>query len=264
MRLRLLPLLVLLAMGLGATPRQGATRPSPNPRASAPQVYRWKDEKGNIQITNTPPPPGAELLTEAPPPMALEADRGDRLVVRQSGRASRAKASDLTPDQVSAWEALDKAMGEARRQGHKKTLEAVVSLLIDNSRWSNGLGFVALMPAVALALMTLLGWWIAYHLPPFQRRILVGAFTFSGVVLGQILLSHFLYRPQFYRLRLNLTLLTEHYLGGDLRVGPRNREALAAHWEALDAASGPLSPPWRFPAEVEALEDTLKRVVVEP
>jgi hypothetical protein len=259
MRLRLLPLLALLALGLGAAPRQAGGERTP-----APRVYRWKDDKGKIQITNTPPPPGAELLSDPPPPLALEADRGDRLVVRQSGRASRAKATDLTPEQTAAWEALDKAMGEARKQGNKRTLEAVVSLLIEQSRWSNGLGFVALLPLVALALMTLLGWWIAYNLPRSQRRIIVGAFSLSGAVMGQILLSHFLYRPQFYRLQLNLTLLTDHYLGGDLRLGPKNREALRGHWTTLEGAAGPLNAPWRFPAEVQALEDTLKRVVVEP
>lgn len=260
MRLRCLPLLALLALGLGAAPRQGGAERTPQ----APRVYRWKDDKGKIQITNTPPPPGAELLSDPPPPLALEADRGERLVVRQSGRASRTKAADLTPEQVAAWEALDKAMAEARKQGNRRTLEAVVSLLIDQSRWSNGLGFVALLPLVALALMALLGWWIAYNLPRSQRRGVIAAFTFSGLVLGQILLSHFLYRPQFFRLRLNLTLLTDHYLGGDLRVGPKNRELLRERWAALEAATGPLNAPWRFPAEVGALEDTLKRVVVEP
>jgi hypothetical protein len=259
MRFRLLPLLLLLALGLGAAPRQGGPE-----RAQAPRVYRWKDDKGKMQITNTPPPPGAELLPDAPPPLALEADRGDRLVVRQSGRAARAKATDLTPEQTAAWEALDKAMGDARKQGNRRTMEAVVALLIDQSRWSNGLGFVALLPLVALALMALLGWWIAYNLPRLQRQVIIGAFTLSGVVMGQILLSHFLYRPQFFRLQLNLTLLTDHYLGGDLRVGPKNREALRARWAALEAATDPLNAPWRFPAEVEALEDTLKRVVVEP
>ncbi|HJV23616.1 MAG TPA: DUF4124 domain-containing protein [Holophagaceae bacterium] len=256
---RLLPLLLATALGLAAAPRQDAPA-----RPSAPKVYRWKDEKGKIQITNTPPPPGAPVLEEPPPPMALESDRGDKLLVRQSGGSARSKPADLNPEQQAAWEALDKALGQARRRGDKATLQAVVSSLISESRWSNGLGFVALMPAVALALMGLMGWWIAFNLPGSQRRPLIGAFVFSGLVLGQLMLCQFLYRPQFFRMRLNLTLLTDFYLGGDLRMGPKNREAVQAHWSKLEAASSPLSAPWRFPAEVSALEDTLKRVVVEP
>lgn len=267
----LLRLLALAAFGLLVTsaPMRAQTPPAahgqePAARASAPKVYRWKDEKGKIQITNTPPPPGALVLEEPPPPMGLEADRGAKLLVRQSGASARSKPTDLAPEQQAAWEALDKALGEARRRGNKATLEAVVSSLIHESRWSNGLGFVALMPLVALALMGFTGWWIAFNLPKSQRRPLIGAFTFSGIVLGQLMLSHFLYRPQFYRIRLNLTLLTDFYLGGDLRIGPKNREAVQAHWTALDNASSPTAAPWRFPAEVNALEATLKRVVVEP
>ncbi len=256
--LRLL-LLLAMATGLAAAPRQE----TPSKPAGA-KVYRWKDEKGKIQITNTPPPPGAPVLEEPPPPLALESDHGGKLLVKQSGASSRSKPADLSPEQQAAWEALDKALGNARRRGDKATQEAVVSLLIQNSRWSNGLWYVAFMPVIALALMGLLGWWIAFNLPASQRRPMIGGFVFSGIVLGQLLLSHFLYRPQFYRLRLNLTLLTDFYLGGDLRMGPKNREALQAHWTALEAASASTAPPWRFPAEVSALEDTLKRVVVEP
>jgi hypothetical protein len=264
LRLSLLPLLVVAAMGLMAEPAPAGIRGQEPTRPAVPKVYRWKDEKGKIQITNTPPPPGAVVLEEPPPPMGLEADRGAKLVVRQSGASARSKPTDLTPEQQAAWEALDKALGEARRRGNKATLEAVVSSLIRESRWSNGLGFVALIPVVAFLLMGLTGWWIAFNLPRSQRRPLIGAFIFSGLVLGQLMLCHFLYRPQFYRLRLNLTLLTDFYLGGDLRMGPKNREAVQAHWAVLDGACSPTSAPWRFPAEVSALEETLKRVVVEP
>lgn len=265
----LLPLLALMALGglclpLMAQAPSGGRGPEPALRSPAPKVYRWKDDKGKIQITNTPPPSGAAVLEEPPPPMGLETDTGAKLVVRQSGASSRSKPADLNPEQQAAWEALDKALGEARRRGDKATLQAVVASLIHQSRWSNGLGFVALIPLVVLALMGLTGWWIAFNLPRSQRRPLIGAFLFTGIVMGQLMLSHFLYRPQFYRLRLNLTLLTDFYLGGDLRMGPKNREALHAHWSALDAACSPISGPWRFPAEVSALEDTLKRVVVEP
>lgn len=271
LRLPLLRLMALAVFGLlvAPAPMRAQAPPAgqaqePAARGSAPKVYRWKDEKGKIQITNTPPPPGALVLEEPPPPMGLEADRGAKLLVRQSGASARSKPTDLAPEQQAAWEALDKALGEARRRGNKATLEAVVSSLIHESRWSNGLGFVALMPLVALALMGLTGWWIAFNLSRSQRRPLIGAFIFSGLVLGQLMLSHFLYRPQFYRLRLNLTLLTDFYLGGDLRIGPKNREAVQAHWAALDSACSPTAAPWRFPAEVNALEATLKRVVVEP
>lgn len=258
---RLPVLLLLLTAALGA----GQARPTNAPAAPAPpQVYRWKDDKGKIQITNTPPPPGAVVLEAPPPPLGLEADPGPRVVVRQSQSGNRSKPSDLSPGQKAAWENLDRALAEARRKGDRATLQAVASSLIRDSRWGNGLGFVAFMPFVALALLSLLGWWAGYTLPPTQRLPLVGAFVLTGLVLGQLLLAHFLYRPQFYRLRLNLTFLTDYYLGGDLRLGPKNREALQAHWTALEAASAPSAAPWRFPAEVDALEETLRRVMVEP
>jgi len=249
-------ILLLLALPLAA----GQTRQPGAP--AAPQVYRWKDDKGKIQMTNTPPPPGAVVLEAPPPPMALEPDTGPKVVVRQSG--NRSKPSELSPGQKAAWEALDQALSEARRKGDRATLQAVASSLIRDSRWGNGLGFVAFLPFVALALFSCLGWWAGYTLPRAQRLPLVGTFVLTGLVLGHLLLTHFLYRPQFYRLRLNLTFLTDYYLGGDLRVGPRNREALQAHWTALEAASTPAAAPWRFPAEVEALEETMKRVMVEP
>ena len=251
-------LLLLLASALAG----GQARPQGAP--PAPQVYRWKDDKGKIQITNTPPPPGAVVLEAPPPPMALEADPGPKLTLRQSQVGTRSKPTDLSPSQKAAWEALDKALSEARRKGDRATLQAVATSLIRDSRWGNGLGFVAILPFVALALLSLLGWWAAFHLPRAQRLPLIGAFVFTGMVLGQLLLIHFLYRPQFFRLQVNLGLLTEHYLGGDLRLGPKNREALQAHWAALQAACAPSAAPWRFPAEVEAMEETLKRVMVEP
>ena len=255
--MRALLLLLVLA------PALAGGQPRPQGAPAAPQVYRWKDDKGKIQMTNTPPPPGAVVLEAPPPPMALEADPSPKLLVRQS-QGGRSKPSDLSPGQKAAWEALDKALAEARRKGDRATLQAVASSLIRDSRWGSGLGFVALMPFVALALLSLLGWWVGFHLPRAHRLPLLGAFVLTGLVLGHLMLAHFLYRPQFFRLRLNLTFLTDHYLGGDLRLGPKNREALQAHWRALEAASAPSAPPWRFPAEVDALEETLKRVMVEP
>ncbi len=258
--MRILPGLLLLLSGalLGSQ-----ARPAPAP-APAAQVYRWKDDQGKIQITNTPPPPGAVVLEAPPPPLGLEPESGLKIVVRQSQNGVRSKPSDLSETQKASWAALDKALAEARRKGDRATLQAVASSLIQFSRWGSGLGYVALMPGVALALMGLLGWWAGYTMPREQRLPLIGTFVLTGLVLAQLFLTHFLYRPQYFRLQLNLTLLTEYYLGGDVRLGPKNRETLHAHWKALEAASAPMAAPWRFPAEAEALEETLKRVMVEP
>ena len=42
-----------------------------------PRTYYWRDAAGQTHITNTPPPPDAQVL-EAPPPPAVEPGHGGR------------------------------------------------------------------------------------------------------------------------------------------------------------------------------------------
>lgn len=250
LRKTLLPFLALLALAA-----HGDTQPKP--------VYRWKDEKGKVQITNTPPPPGAEVLEGSPAPLAIETERatGSRLALRQSQGAPRRAPADLSAAQREAWEALDKHIDEARKRGDTKVLEAVASSLLSDSLWGSGLGWVALIPFLAIALLGLLGWWLSFGLKPPQRMPVLAGFLVGGLMFAQVLVGHFLYRPQFYRVRLNIGLFSEHYLGGDKQLTPAQRERITKHFNALDDAASPFSLPWRFYSEIDDLEATLKQVV---
>jgi hypothetical protein len=225
-------------------------------------VHRWKDEKGKVQITNTPPPPGAEVLDGPPPPLAVETEHaGSRLLVRQSLGTAKRHPADLTATQREAWEALDKHLDEARKRGDTKVLEAVASSLLSDSLWGNGLGWVALIPFLTLAVCALLGWWLAFGLRSSQRLPVIASFSAFGLLAAQLLVGHFLYRPQSFRVKVNMSLFTEHYLGGDKQLTPQQRERLAKHFAALEDATGPFNLPWSFYSEVDDLETTLKQVV---
>lgn len=250
MRLRRILLPLLTALTLSAAPA-----PQPKP------VYRWKDDQGKVQITNTPPPPGAEVLDAPPPPMALESDRSGRLVMRQSAGPARRKPEDLSPAQRAAWEELDKHLEEARKRGDKHVLEAVASSLLHDSLWGSGLGWVALIPFLTVALLALLGWWFSFGLPAPTRKPVLAGFAVAGLLSAQMLVGHFLYRPQFYRVRLNINLFTTYYLGGPRQLTAQERDRLNRHFLALEDAAGAFNAPWRFYSEVDDLEDTLKKVV---
>ena len=47
------------------------------PQKPPPQrpMYQWRDAGGQVHVTNTPPPPGAEPVVEPPPPPAVEPGR---------------------------------------------------------------------------------------------------------------------------------------------------------------------------------------------
>lgn len=229
----------------------------------APPTYRWRDAHGQIQITNTPPPPGAEVL-EAPPPQAVEPGHGGRpeLLRQNAGRDGRRQAL-LSPAQREAWEALNRRLMKARAEGDRPTLEAVADSLVDDCLWGHGLWIMPVVPLLSLALMGLLGWWLALGLRTGPRAPLVIGFLLLGVAVGHLILSTFLYHPQAARLRQNLELL-EQFMGTDRILAPEHRTQLQQRYQALERASEPLQAPWRFPAEVKALRQALKRVMVEP
>jgi hypothetical protein len=111
--------------------------------------------------------------------------------------------------------------------------------------------------------MGLLGWWLALGLHPGPRAPLVAGFLLLGLAFGHLFLTVFLYNPQSVRLRQNLELLERH-MGAAKALRPEQQALLQRRYLALEQAAEPLQPPWRFPAEVTALRDTMKRVMVEP
>lgn len=135
--------------------------------------------------------------------------------------------------------------------------------LIYDCLWGNGLWVMPVVPLLSVALMGLLGWWLALGFRTGPKPSLVVGFILLGVASGHLLLHAFLYRPQALRLRQNLELLEQH-MGTDRALRPEHRTLLQQRYRALEQAAEPLQTPWRFPTEVKALRQVLKQVMVEP
>jgi len=228
-----------------------------------PRTYYWRDRAGQTHITNTPPPADAEIL-EPPPPPAVEPGKiGSPELVRQSASHGGRRQVVLNPGQQQAWDALNQHLAKARGEGDRRTLEAVTDSLIHDCLWGNGLWAMPIVPLLSLLLMGLMGWWLALGLRIGSQVPLVAGFLLLGLAFGHLLLNAFLYQPQAVRLRQNLELL-EHHMGTGKALSSEHRALLQQRYQALEQAAEPIRPPWRFPAEVKALREAMKQVMVEP
>ena len=223
-------------------------------QAPPPRTYYWRDAAGQTHITNTPPPPDAEVLATPPAPAVEPGRAGPTEVVRQVM---------LSPDQQQAWGTLDGRLAKARIEGDHRTLVVVTDSLISDCLWGHGLWAMPALPVLTVALMGLLGWWLAIGLRPGLHAPLVAGFLLLGLALGHLLLNVFLYHHQAVRLRQNLELLEQH-LGTGRALRPDQQRLLQQRYEALEQAVDPLQPPWRFPLEVRTLRVAMKQVMVEP
>ena len=227
-----------------------------------PRTYYWRDAAGQTHITNTPPPPDAEIL-EAPSAVE-QGKRGTRVVpIRQSDSRGGREQVVLTPAQQQAWTALDAHLAKARSEGDRRTLVAVTDSLIQDCLWGNGLWAMPALPVLSLLLMGFMGWWLALGLRPGARIPMVGGFLVLGLAFGHLLLNIFLYHPQAVRLRQNLELLELH-LGTGRTLSPERRALLQQRYRALEQAAEPTQAPWRFPEELRTLREAVKQVMVEP
>lgn len=228
-----------------------------------PRTYYWRDATGQTHMTNTPPPADAEIL-EPPPPPAMEPGRAGVLEpIRQSAHRGEHSQVVLTPVQRQAWEALNDRLAKARAEGDRATLEAATDSLIGNCLWGSGLWAMPALPLLSVLLMGLMGWWLALGLRPGFQIPLVGGFLVLGLAFGHLLLSVFLYHPQAVRLCQTLELL-EHHMGTGKALRPEHRALLKQRYQTLEQTAEPLQVPWRFPAEVKVLRETMKQVMVEP
>jgi hypothetical protein len=229
-----------------------------------PKTYYWRDAAGQTHVTNTPPPADAEIL-EPPPPPAVEPGKPSARVVpvRQSDSLGGRQPVVLTEAQQQAWTALDAHLAQARAVGNRRTLEAAADSLVHDCLWGSGLWAMPLLPVLSLALMGLMGWWLAMGLRPDARIPLVGGFLLLGLGLGHLILNIFLYHPQAVRLRQNLELLELH-MGAGRPPRPERRALLQLRYQALEQAAEPTRAPWQFPREVAALREAVKQVMVEP
>jgi hypothetical protein len=233
------------------------------PQKPPPQrpMYQWRDANGQIHVTNTPPPPGATLVEAPSPQPAVELGPPEPPFRPKATRTDR-RLGELPATQQAAWRALEEHLAKARGRNDRRTLEAVTDSLIDDCLWGSALWAVVLLPLLSVVLMSLLGWWLALGLQAGTRIPIVAGFLILGLAFGQLLLASFLYHPQALRLRQNMELLEVHAGGKELR--PANHARLADRYRALDDASDPLQPPWRFPLQVAALRQDMKQVMVDP
>jgi hypothetical protein len=169
----------------------------------------------------------------------------------------------LSPVQQQAWSVLDERLAKARSEGDHGTLEAVADSLINDCLWGHGLRAMPVAPVLTVALMGLLGWWLAIGLRPGLHAPLVAGFLMLGLALGHLVLNVFLYHHQAVRLRQNLELLEQH-LGTGMALRPDHQRLLQQRYQALEQAADPLQPPWRFPLEVRTLRAVMKQVMVDP
>jgi hypothetical protein len=232
-------------------------------QAPTQRTFYWRDAAGQTHITNTPPPPGAEIL-ETPPPPGMESGRvGRPEVVRQSTGLDGYRQVILSPVQQQAWSALDGRLAKARSEGDQRTLVAVADSLISDCLWGHGLWAMPAAPVLTVALVGFLGWWFAIGFRPGLHVPLVAGFLLLGLALGHLFLSVFLYHQQAVRLRRNLELLEQH-LGTGKALRQDYQRLLQQRYRALEQAAGPLRPPWQFPLEVQNLRAAMKQVMVEP
>jgi len=195
--------------------------------------YYWRDAAGQTHITTTPPPADAEIL-EAPQAPGVELEKAGR---PQSNHPNAGKGGHrqvlLNPVQRQAWEAIDLKLTQARSLGDRRTLEDVADSLISDCLYGNGLWARPVVPLVSVLLLGLLGWWFALGLRSGPKAPLVAGFVLLGLAMGHLLLNE------------QRTLLQQRY-------------------QALELAAEPLQAPWRFPVEVRATRETVKRVMVAP
>jgi len=225
--------------------------------------YYWRDAAGQTHITTTPPPADAEIL-EAPQAPGVELEKAGR---PQSNHPNAGKGGHrqvlLNPVQRQAWEAIDLKLAQARSLGDRRILEDVADSLISDCLYGNGLWARPVVPLVSVLLLGLLGWWFALGLRSGPKAPLVAGFVLLGLAMGHLLLNVFLYHPQAVRLRQNLELL-EHHMGTGKDLRNEQRTLLQQRYQALELAAEPLQAPWRFPVEVRATRETVKRVMVAP
>jgi hypothetical protein len=235
------------------------------PQPQQPRTYYWRDTSGQTHITNTPPPSDAEIL-ETPPPPAVEPESSNLPrpeLIRQSASRGGHRQVVLNPAQQQAWEALNQYLAKARAEGDRPRILAVTDSLIHDCLWGNGLWVMPVVPLLSVALMGLMGWWLALGLRTSSKAPLMAGFLLLGIAFGHLLLSAFLYHPQAVRLRQNLELLEQHR-GTEKVLEPEKKGMLQQRYHALERASEPTQYPWRFPAEIQQLREAMKQVLVEP
>lgn len=258
---RLFRCLLLSAMilpGLGGLNLR-AQKPAPAPS----QIYRWKDAKGRLNITTTPPPPGVKEMG-LPPEQNTRAPEIQKLQPKPGPVQLAAPPNQpLSASQRGFWELLAQSLGDARLKGDRLELEAAADRIFNDSFWGNKLWVLPALPLASFLLLLLVGWLLASR----TRGLLKGSVLLLAMLLGlgagQVSMARFVFKAQVQRLTGNLMLL-ELNLGGGKTLSIQHKEILDARLKDLDGGTHALSPPWKYVQAAVAMRKALRQMVVDP
>jgi membrane-associated protease RseP (regulator of RpoE activity) len=256
---RLLSFLFLIsALGLPGW-RLDAQKPVP----AQAQIYRWKDAKGRLYITTTPPPPGAKELGLPPEQNTRATEIPKPLVKPGPVQVSEPPNHPLSESQRGFWELLAQNLGDARTKGDRAELEAAADRIFNDSFWGNGLWVLPALPLATLLLLVLLGWVLASRMKGVAKGLVMLFFVILGVGAAQVTLARLVYKAQVQRLTGNLMLL-ELNLGGGKSLSADHKESLEAHIKDLGDGTRAGSLPWKYILDAAAMKQALRQMVVDP
>lgn len=223
-----------------------------------PQLYRWKDRDGKEHVTNTPPPGNATPLVVPPLENKKEPEH-------DKAKAVPAHALNQPNHGASeeSWRVLGLQIRAARTQGDLPTLQQTAQKVLRHALWGDGLWALALLPVAALALVTLLGWWIGGTVEGVAGHLITVLAFVAGLGLAHLCLGRFIYRAQAQRLREAAAALQGQLLEPESQPTAALQD-LQAKGAALEEGLSPKSPPWRFPSRVTAFKQALQQAMVSP
>ncbi len=228
-----------------------------------PQIYRWKDSRGRLYITTTPPPPGATVIG-LPPEKNTKAPDLPKPISRPGPvNVTTLPNQSLSESQRGFWEILAQSLGEAREKGDRQALEAAADSLFQDSFWGNNLWVLPALPVASLLLLMLLGWFLASNMKGLAKVLVMVLFTVLGFAAAQLTLAKFVYKAQAQRLTGNLMLLQLN-LGGGKTLSPVHKEELDVRLRALEEGTSPTALPWKFARDAKAMKDWLRQMMVDP
>ena len=263
MNMRRFFILLLLISALGLPGPNGMYLYAQKPARAPSQMYRWKDTKGKLYITTTPPPQGATVLG-IPPEQNTKAPEFPKPLLKPAPvQLSAPPNQPLSESQRGFWEMLAQSLGDARVKGDRMELEAAADRIFNDSFWGNGLWVLPALPLAILLLLVLLGWVLASRIKGVAKGLAMLLFVLLGVGAAQVTLARLVYKTQVQRLTGNLMLL-ELNLGGGKSLSPDHKQMLDARLKDLDDGTGAASPPWKYVQAAVAMRKALQQMVVDP
>ena len=227
------------------------------------QIYRWKDAKGRLYITTTPPPPGAREIS-MPPEQNTKAPELPKPFPKPGPvQLSAPPNQPLSESQRGFWELLAQNLGDARAKGDRMELEAAADRIFNDSFWGSGLWVLPALPLASLLLLVLLGWLLASRMKGVAKGLLMLFFVALGFGAAQVTLARFVFKTQVQRLTGNLMLL-ELNLGGGKSLSLEHKETLDARLRGLEHGTRATSLPWKYVRDAAAMKQALRQMVVDP